>query len=122
MLQVKRVYEEVSDADGYRVLVDRLWPRGLSKERAQVDLWLKEVGPSRQLRQAFHGGEIDFAVFRQKYQEELKVGATRQAFFQLQKIIQEQSSVTLLFAAKNQSENQAVVLFDLLKESGNDFS
>lgn len=122
MLQVKRVYEEVSDADGYRVLVDRLWPRGLSKERAEVDLWLKEVGPSRQLRQAFHGGEIDFAVFRQKYQEELKVGATRQAFLQLQKIIQEQSLVTLLFAAKNQNENQAVVLFDLLKESGSNFS
>ena len=81
MLQVKRVYEDVSAADGYRVLVDRLWPRGLSKERAHVDLWLKEVGPSRELRQAFHGGKLAFDSFRQSYEEELSQGATQAAFF-----------------------------------------
>lgn len=115
MLQVKRVYEEASDADGYRVLVDRLWPRGLSKERAHVDLWLKEVGPSRELRQAFHGGKIDFVAFRQAYEEELKHGETREAFLQLQEIVKGHIQVTLLFAAKNQAENQAVVLEALLK-------
>ena len=117
MLQVKRVYEDVSAADGYRVLVDRLWPRGLSKERAHVDLWLKEVGPSRELRQAFHGGKLAFDSFRQSYEEELSQGATQAAFLQLQEVVKEHAQVTLLFAAKNQTENQAVVLMDLLSRN-----
>ncbi|HUP13528.1 MAG TPA: DUF488 family protein, partial [Niastella sp.] len=69
---VKRIYEPVAAHDGYRILVDRLWPRGIKKEAAEIDTWLKEVAPSNELRKWFHGGEGNFAGFKNKYLAELK--------------------------------------------------
>ena len=69
---VKRIYEPIGNKDGYRILVDRLWPRGIKKENAEIDTWLKEVAPSTELRKWFHGGEGNFAEFRKKYLAELK--------------------------------------------------
>ena len=74
-INIKRIYEEASDEDGFRVLVDRLWPRGVSKERANLDQWAKEITPSSGLRQVFHSGEIGWDEFRQAYLLELKNNA-----------------------------------------------
>ncbi|MHC5249893.1 DUF488 domain-containing protein [Enterococcus sp. LJL90] len=116
MLQLKRVYAAPSENDGYRILVDRIWPRGEAKEKAKIDLWLKEIGPSKELRQSFHHEEMTFSQFKTAYLKELATGATAAAFQELQQIVAEQATVTLLFASKNQTENQAVILKELLEK------
>ena len=95
MIQCKRVYDPQESSDGYRVLVDRLWPRGIKKEALACDEWCKELTPSAELRKAFHGEAIDFAHFSQRYRQELD--AHRQP-------------LTLLYAAKNTEQNHARVL------------
>lgn len=72
MIQIKRVYEEYAPSDGYRILVDRLWPRGLTKDRAHVDEWAKDIAPSNELRQWFHHEQSNFAEFKTKYLQELQ--------------------------------------------------
>ncbi|WP_265458496.1 DUF488 domain-containing protein [Enterococcus sp. HY326] len=116
MLQLKRVYATAAEDDGYRILVDRIWPRGEAKEKAKIDLWLKEIGPSKELRQSFHHEEITFSQFKTAYLKELETGATAAAFQELQQIVSEQATVTLLFASKNQTENQAVILKEVLEK------
>lgn len=116
MIFLKRIYEDQEETDGYRILVDRIWPRGVSKERASLDLWLKEIGPQKELRQAFHKGQIDFASFRKLYLIELQTGPQKEAMEQLATIVKKESVVTLVFAAKNPRENQAVVLKELLSK------
>ena len=111
---LKRVYEKASTRDGYRVLVDRLWPRGLSKESAKVDLWLKEIAPSNELRQWFHERRTQWLAFRDKYVEELSEPAQLAAFEQLQAVVKKRKSVTLLFASTDIEHNNAVVLKELL--------
>ena len=113
-LQIKRVYEESQKDDGFRVLIDRLWPRGLSKEKARVDLWLKEMAPSNELRKAFHGEQMEWAEFKKSYLKEL-----REAEEHLETLRKkaEKEKVTLVYGAKDENQNQAVVLLEVLKRN-----
>ncbi|MDF2847191.1 MAG: MarR family transcriptional regulator [Oerskovia sp.] len=114
-LHVRRVYADPTPDDGYRVLVDRLWPRGLSKERAQVDRWLKEVAPSTALRTWFHHDHALFHEFVARYRAELDQNP---AVDDLRAIVAEHQLVTLLYGAKDEQDNQAVVLRDYLVARG----
>lgn len=110
-VRIKRVYEAQEPHDGYRILVDRVWPRGVSKQRAAVDEWLKDVAPSTGLRRWF-GHEPDrFQEFASRYRAELQ-GST--ALSELRRLCTEHASVTLVYSAKDTEHNQAVVLRDLL--------
>ena len=110
-VKIKRVYEDPAKDDGVRILVDRLWPRGLSKEKAKLDHWLKEIGPSTELRKWFNHDPDKFTEFKEKYKAELKSGEQEEALNTLKKIVKDnKKEVTLLFAAKNEEHNQAHVL------------
>ncbi|MEH3624792.1 DUF488 domain-containing protein [Enterobacter roggenkampii] len=112
MIQCKRVYEQASPDDGYRVLVDRLWPRGLKKTDLAYDEWCKALTPSNELRKAFHSDTIDFAAFSQAYREELAQQADEGVHLAT---LARRQTVTLLFAAKNTEQNHALVLADWLR-------
>ena len=112
-IALKRVYEEPEPSDGTRVLVDRLWPRGLSKERARVDLWLKEVAPSNELRKWFGHEPEKFAEFRRRYEAELASEGAQEALAKLQDMAK-RGLLTLVFAAHDTEHNNAVVLRDLV--------
>ena len=112
MIRVKRVYEEPSRNDGLRVLVDRLWPRGLTKERAKVDLWLKDVAPSHELRRWFHHDPAHWNEFEKRYRAELR---ERKEAFDLLRRKSREGSITLLYGARDPERNQAVVLRNLLQ-------
>lgn len=107
MITLKRVYEKPAAADGYRILVDRLWPRGLTKEKAQVDLWLKDLGPSTELRKWFGHDPIRWQAFKTKYRRELKA---KQPLLHEIETRAQQGPVTLLYGAKDTQHNEAVVL------------
>ncbi|WEV47386.1 DUF488 domain-containing protein [Bifidobacterium sp. ESL0690] len=111
-IALKRVYETAEDTDGYRVLVDRLWPRGISKVKAKLDLWLKEIGPTTELRKWFGHDPAKFDEFADKYRKELD--GNTEAVDKLVAICREQPKVTLLYGAKDPEHNQAVVLKDYL--------
>ena len=113
---LKRAYEEADANDGTRVLVDRLWPRGLSKERARVDAWLKEVAPSDELRRWFGHDPDKFAEFRKRYEAELASESGKEAMAKLGELVK-RGHVTLLFAARDMEHNNAVVLRDVLMKS-----
>jgi uncharacterized protein YeaO (DUF488 family) len=104
---IKRVYEPFSKADGYRILVDRLWPRGLKKENAHVDQWLKEVAPSTALRKWFNHEPEKWKSFLTKYKAELKGSV---ALEELMVLLKQHKTVTLLYGAKDELHNQAVAL------------
>src|SRR5690242_16560937 len=110
---IKRVYDQPEPGDGTRILVDRLWPRGLSKERAKVDFWLKEVAPSNDLRKWFGHDSEKFSEFRRRYQAELESESGQEALARLRDLAR-QGKVTLLFAAHDTEHNNAVVLRDVL--------
>jgi uncharacterized protein YeaO (DUF488 family) len=112
---LKRVYEKPSARDGYRVLVDRLWPRGISKDAAKLNLWLKEIAPSDELRKWFHERRTQWNAFREKYVEELAEPEKLQALEQLQGLLKTRKAVTLLFASTDVEHNNAVVLKELLE-------
>jgi uncharacterized protein YeaO (DUF488 family) len=112
-IALKRVYDEPDPGDGTRVLVERLWPRGLSKERAHVDVWLKEIAPSRELRIWYGHDPEKFKEFRHRYEIELASQTGQEAMAQLRDLI-EQGPVTLVFAAHDTEHSNAVVLRDLL--------
>jgi uncharacterized protein YeaO (DUF488 family) len=112
---VKRVYEEPAPSDGTRVLVDRLWPRGLSKARAAVDQWLRDLAPSDALRQWFHARPEAWAIFRKRYLKELADPQAAPALNELYRLANRRKKLTLLFASKNEERNNAVVLKDLLE-------
>jgi uncharacterized protein YeaO (DUF488 family) len=114
-VQIKRAYEPPSLSDGERVLVDRLWPRALKKTAARVDVWLKDLAPSHELRRWFHERPEYFAVFRRRYLQEMAQPAASQALQQLYEIAHEKKTVTLVYAAKDEAHNNAVVLRDLLQ-------
>jgi uncharacterized protein YeaO (DUF488 family) len=113
-IALKRVYEAPSSADGMRILVDRLWPRGLAKKDAAVDLWCKEVAPSDGLRKWFGHDPERWAEFRRRYREELR--EQPEALREL-KAAMRGRSVTLLFGAKDEEHNNAVALKDLLSRA-----
>jgi uncharacterized protein YeaO (DUF488 family) len=112
---VKRVYEKPARADGTRVLVDRLWPRGLSKDRAAVDKWLRDLAPSDTLRKWFHARPEAWLVFRKRYLKELAHPESAPALDELYRLANRRKRLTLLFASKNENHNNAVVLKDLLE-------
>ena len=114
MVRIKRVYEEAAKQDGYRVLVDRLWPRGLKKEAAKIDLWMKDVAPSDALRKAFHHEAMRWPDFHKKYQAELK--KKQNWIVELKKLEKEHGMLTLLFGARDPEHYQAAILAELLKK------
>lgn len=107
-------YDQPEPGDGTRILVDRLWPRGLSKEEAHIDAWLNEVAPSNELRKWFGHDPEKFAEFRHRYEAELSTEEGRQAFAKLRDL-SKQGPVTLVFAARDTQHNNAVVLRDMLE-------
>jgi uncharacterized protein YeaO (DUF488 family) len=107
MLQLKRVYEKPSRRDGLRVLVERLWPRGLTKQAAAVDLWLKEIAPSTELRQWFGHDPERWREFQARYRKELR---THDEALKLLRHKSRQGAVTLVYGARDQEHNAAVVL------------
>lgn len=111
---LKRVYEEASSQDGARVLVDRLWPRGLSKEKVALDAWLKEIAPSDELRKWYHAHPQQWSKFRDRYLKELAAEPAHTLLQQLYAIKNKRRRLTLLYASRNLERNNAVVLKDLL--------
>ena len=112
---VKRVYEAAAPSDGVRVLVDRLWPRGLKKEDAAVKLWLRELAPSNELRQWFHANPGAWSMFRKRYLKELASEEGSAAVDKLHHLAEGKRRVTLLYASRNEERNNATVLKELLE-------
>lgn len=114
-IALKRAHEKPSLSDGARVLVDRLWPRGVKKEKARIDLWSRELAPSTQLRRWFHARPAQWPLFRKKYLKELNQPEASQALEKLYELSHRRKNVTLVFASRNQEHNNAVVLKELLE-------
>lgn len=110
---IKRIYEEAAENDGYRILVDRIWSRGISKQRANLDEWVKTIAPSTELRKWFNHKEERFKEFEKLYKEELH--PQNEELKRLRKIA-EKKQVTLLYSAKDTQLNQAIVLRNILNE------
>ena len=115
MVRIKRIYEPAAKEDGYRVLVDRLWPRGMKKESAKIHLWMKDIAPSDQLRELFHHDAMKWPNFQKKYQAELRT--KKEWLAQLKKLEKEHGSVTLLFGARDPEHNQAAIIAEALKKN-----
>lgn len=115
MVRIKRIYEEPAEGDGTRVLVDRLWPRGVSKEKAKLDKWLREIAPSDELRKWFGHDPARWEQFQARYLVELK-GHQKE----VQDLIElaKNGVVTLLYAARDEVHNEAQVILTLLQEQG----
>jgi uncharacterized protein YeaO (DUF488 family) len=111
---VKRVYESVSPSDGARVLVDRLWPRGLRKSDVAAQEWLRNLAPSDELRGWFHAQPERWLVFRKRYLKELARPEAEEELQKLYHLAHKRKRLTLLYASKNEHRNNAVVLKDLL--------
>ncbi|HLI94279.1 MAG TPA: DUF488 family protein [Puia sp.] len=114
-VRIKRVYEPAAETDGYRILIDRLWPRGMAREKAHVDKWLRDVAPSTELRKWFNHDPEKWKEFCTRYKKELKGSA---AFAELLKEIKERRSVTLLFGARDEEHNDAVALLRFIAKKG----
>ena len=114
-VEVKRVYEPASASDGVRVLVDRLWPRGLTKAEAAAKLWLRELAPSNELRQWFHANPEGWRMFRKRYLKELASPDASAALEKLHHLAEGKRRVTLLYASRNEEYSNAIVLKDLLE-------
>jgi uncharacterized protein YeaO (DUF488 family) len=112
---VKRVYKPASSADGLRVLVDRLWPRGLTKKQAAVKLWLRDIAPSNDLRKWFHANPEGWRLFRRRYLKELVSPEGSAAVEKLYDLAGSGKRLTLLYASRNETRNNAVVLKELLE-------
>ncbi|WP_425308303.1 DUF488 domain-containing protein [Ammonicoccus fulvus] len=114
-VRIKRVYDDAAKADGFRVLVDRVWPRGVTKEAAAIDEWLKEAGPSTELRKWFGHDPEKFEEFAKRYRSELNGSDAMET---LRELHDEHGVLTLVFGAKDSEHNQAVVLRELLEGHG----
>jgi uncharacterized protein YeaO (DUF488 family) len=115
LIKVKRIYEPAILDDGFRVLVDRLWPRGLSKDRARVDLWMKEIAPSNELRRWFSHEPKKWNGFKKKYGLELR--KKPELLIEIKRAEKVKGTVTLLYSAKDEEHNQAVALSAILRET-----
>lgn len=115
MIQLKRAYEKPSPKDGERILVERLWPRGLTKEKAAVDLWLKDIAPSTELRKWFGHDPARWEKFRERYRKELE---EKKDALQLLKQKAKEGTVTLVYAAHDEEHNGALVLQEFLHGQG----
>jgi len=114
-IALKRVYEAPSRQDGARVLVDRLWPRGLTKADAALDAWLRDLAPSDELRKWYHAHPQQWSKFRERYLKELSTQAAHDALQKLYELKEKRPRVTLLYASKNEEHNNAVVLKQLVE-------
>ena len=114
-IRLKRIYAELAKADGHRVLVDRIWPRGISKEDAEVDLWLKEIAPSKELRKWFGHDPEKWDEFKRRYFRELDDHPQEREHLAGKAA---EGTVTLLFAAKDEQFNNAVALKEYLENTG----
>jgi|SRR5579863_2468055 len=112
---IKRVYELPSPHDGARVLVDRLWPRGLTKEAAALDAWLKDLAPSDELRKWYHAHPEQWSKFRERYLKELSADSAAEALRQLYEMYDPHRNLTLLFASRDVERNNALVLKQLME-------
>ena len=125
MINTKRIYEEPSDEDGIRILVDRLWPRGLSKEKTKIDFWFKDVAPSNELRKLYHTAAIDFNEFKRRYLQELseynysnditKGSISENSLAQISVFVKSGGkNITLLYGLKDEINNNASVLKEFI--------
>ncbi len=114
MIRIKRAYEPPVKADGARVLVDRLWPRGCTKEHLALEAWLKDATPSADLRKAYHAGALSFEAFESRYRQELAQPEAREALDQLAAFAQ-QGALTLVTANRNEDCSHALVLKSVLE-------
>ncbi|HQI39553.1 MAG: hypothetical protein B6D44_11335 [Ignavibacteriales bacterium UTCHB2] len=112
MIQIKRAYEKPAKADGYRILIDRLWPRGVAKSEAKLDLWLKEIAPSTELRKWFHQNPDEWDTFRKKFLDEIK--SKKELLTQIKNLEKEKGTVTLVYSYKDTERNNAVILQKVL--------
>ncbi len=113
MIRTKRVYEKPSKEDGFRMLIDRLWPRGLTKEKAAADVWMKEIAPSDELRKEFHEEKVTWPEFEKSYRTELT--KKRELLDEIRALEKKHGTVTLLYGRNDEKQNQAVVLAEALK-------
>jgi len=113
MIKIKRAYQPADEKDGFRILVDRLWPRGISKVKAKLDLWMKDIAPSNDLRQWFNHDPIKWDEFQSRYNEELK--DKKEFLKQIKDLEKDKSTITLVYGVKDEEHNNAVVLIDILK-------
>ncbi|MGI6722362.1 MAG: DUF488 domain-containing protein [Anaerovoracaceae bacterium] len=116
IIKWKRIYLDAEDGDGYRILVDRLWPRGVKKEKAALDMWAKDITPSADLRKAYHKGAISFEDFSEAYRKEL---VNTPGFHEFVSLVAEklsQGDVTLLYASKEPQKSHIPVLREQLEE------
>jgi uncharacterized protein YeaO (DUF488 family) len=112
MIKLKRIYDPVSPDDGKRILIDRLWPRGIRKEDARIDEWLRDIAPSAQLRKWFSHEPSKWAEFKKRYREELK---DKRELIDKLRSEAEKKTLTLLYAAKDREHNNAVVLKEVIE-------
>lgn len=112
-MKIKRIYEPASVDDGYRVLIDRLFPRGIKKEDAAIDEWIKDLAPSTALRKWFHHDPELFPAFKEQYKKELEI---QTEILKRLKAISRKQNLTLLYGAKDEIHNQAVVLLEVLQK------
>ena len=112
MIKIKRAYKPPEESDGFRILIDRLWPRGVSKEKAKLDLWLKDVAPSNELRKWFSHDPSKWQEFQEKYKAELK--NKNQILNEIKDLEKDNKTLTLVYSAKDEEHNNAVVLKDVI--------
>jgi uncharacterized protein YeaO (DUF488 family) len=113
-IRIKRVYEEPDNDDGVRILVDRLWPRGLTKEKARVDLWLKEIAPSTELRKWFDHDPKKWKSFRGRYETEIR---HKDDLIKVLNQKAREGTITLIYGARDEKQNEALVLKQILEKS-----
>lgn len=113
MIKIKRIFEIPSDEDGFRILVDRLWPRGLTKEKAKIDLWLKDIAPSNDLRKWYSHDHKKWKAFKLKYKSELK--EKKDLIELIKKLENEHGTVTFLYSSKEDKFNNAIALAVIIK-------
>jgi uncharacterized protein YeaO (DUF488 family) len=127
MLNTKRIYKEPSDEDGIRILVDRLWPRGMSKEKARIDFWFKDIAPSNEIRKLYHAAAIDFNEFKRRYLQELseyshnndmtKGTESENSLEHILTFVKNGGkNITLLYGLKDEINNNASVLKEFIKK------
>jgi uncharacterized protein YeaO (DUF488 family) len=112
MIKLKRAYDQAVKSDGFRILVDRLWPRGISKERAALDIWMKDIAPSTELRTWFGHDPAKWSEFKKRYKAELKKNSELTNFIHKKAA---HAIVTLVYGAKDQEHNEAIVLKDFIE-------
>jgi len=114
VIRIKRIYEPATEEDGFRILIDRLWPRGIKKEKAKIDMWLKEIAPSNELRKWFSHDPEKWKEFKKKYAKEL--AAKPELLKKMRQIEREKGTVTLLYSARDLEHNNAATLKAVLEK------